>query len=132
MKEDDPDTTMVCMTGARWGGRFARLTARSSNPTESEELDNASEGHDTPVIDEDAPPINKSTGGMDSPVLWVIDDNVSLITRSLESGPSPHTGPSKYPVFMAGKISAPINVEEQAESENPAENIHDLVKQQND
>ena len=82
---------MVYMTGARRGRRSARLMAQSSNPIESEESDNASEGHETPVTDEDAPPINKNTRGMDSPVLRAIDDNVSITTRSLESSPSPHT-----------------------------------------
>ena len=33
---------------------------------------------------------------------------------------------------MAGEASAPVNVEKQVEGENFAENIHDLVKQQND
>ena len=65
---------------------------------------------------------------MDSSVLRVIDDNVSLTTRNLESIPSPHTGPSKYLIFIAGETSAPVNVEEQAEGENSVENIQDLVK----
>lgn len=128
VKEDDPDIAMVCMTRAIRCRRSTRLTARSSNPTKSEESANASEGHETPVTDEDAPPINKNTRGMDSLILWAIDDNVSLTTRSLESSPSPHTGPSKYPIFMAGETSAPVKVEEQAEGGNPVENIQDLVK----
>ena len=69
VKEDDFDIAMVYMIGARHGRRFARLTTRSSDPAESEESDKAFEGHETPVMDEDAPPINKNTGGMDSPVL---------------------------------------------------------------
>ena len=36
VKEDDPDTAMVCITGARRDGGSARLTAQSSNPFESE------------------------------------------------------------------------------------------------
>ena len=122
-EEDDLDIAIVCMTRARRGRHSARLTARSSSPIESEESDNASEGHETPVTDEDAPPINKSTGGMESHILRAIDDNVSLIIRSPESSPSPYIEPSKYPVFMAGETSAPVNVEEQAEGENPVENI---------
>ena len=112
MKEDDLEIAMVCMPRARCGRRSARLTARSSNPAESEESDNALEGHETLVTDEDAPPINKNTRSMDSPVLWAIEDNVSLTTRSPKSSPSPHTRPSKYPVFMAGESSAPVNVVE--------------------
>lgn len=77
MKEDDLDIAMDFMTEARRSRCSARLTARSSNPAESEESDNASEGHETPVTDEDAPPTNKNTRGMDSPVLRAIDDNVS-------------------------------------------------------
>ena len=69
---------------------------------------------------------------MNSPVLRAIDDNVSLNTRSPESSPSPHTGPSKYPVLMARETSAPINVEEQLEGGNSVESIQILVKQQND
>ena len=103
--------------------------AQSSNPIESEESDNASEGRETPVTDEDAPLINKNTGGMDAPVLWVIDYDVSLTTRNLESSLSPYTGLSKYPVFMDEETSALVNAEEQAKVENPVENIHDLVKQ---
>ena len=60
--ENDFDIAMVCMTGARRGRQSARLTARSSNPAKSEELDNGSEGHETPVTDEDALPTNKNTG----------------------------------------------------------------------
>ena len=90
MKEDDLEIAMVCMPRARCGRRSARLTARSSNPAESEESDNALEGHETLVIDEDAPSINKNTGGMNSPVLRAIDDNVSLTTRSPESSLSPY------------------------------------------
>ncbi|XXG47403.1 hypothetical protein AAC387_Pa02g2065 [Persea americana] len=105
VKEDGPDIAMVCMTGARRSRCSARLAARSSNPIESEESDNASEGNENPVTDEDAPLINKNIGGMDSPVLWAIDGNVSLTTRSPESSPSPHTGPSKNPVFMVRETS---------------------------
>ncbi|XXG82304.1 hypothetical protein AAC387_Pa10g0284 [Persea americana] len=122
-KEDDHDTAMVCMIRARRGRRSARLMAQSSNPIESEELDNAFKGHETPVTDEDTPLINKNTEGMDSLVLRAIDDNVSLTTQSLESSPSPHTGPRNYPVFMARETSAPVNVEEQAEGENPVDNL---------
>ena len=80
MKEDDPDIAIVCMTGARRGRRSAKLTAQNSNLAESEESDNALEGHEIPVTNEDAAPIDRNTGGMDSPVLWAIDDNVSLTT----------------------------------------------------
>ena len=69
MKEDDPGTTIVCMTGARRGRRYTRITAQSSNPIEGEESNNASKGHETPLTGEDAHLINKNTGGMNSPVL---------------------------------------------------------------
>ena len=69
MKEDDFDVAMVYMTRTRRDRCSARLTAQSSNPVESEEFDNASECHETPVTDDDAPPTNKNTGGLDSPVL---------------------------------------------------------------
>ncbi|XXG52803.1 hypothetical protein AAC387_Pa03g1023 [Persea americana] len=128
LKEDDIATAMVCMTGARRGRCFAIITAQSSNPIEDEESDNDTEGHETPVIDEDAPLINKNTGRMDSPVLRAIVYNVLLTTRSLEGSLSPHTGPSKYSVFMARETSAPVNAEEQTEGEDPPENIQDLVK----
>lgn len=123
MKEDDPNTAMVYMTGARRGRRFAKLTTQSSNPIKREESDNAFKGHETSVTDEDAPLINKNTGGMDSPIPWVIDDDVSLTTRSLESSLSPHIGPGKYPIFIAGETSAPVNAEEQAKGENSVGNI---------
>ncbi|XXG47264.1 hypothetical protein AAC387_Pa02g1936 [Persea americana] len=80
IKEDDLDTAMICMIGARCSRRYARLTAQSSNPIESEESYKTSKGHETQVTDEDAHLINKNTGGMDSPVLWAIDDDVSLTT----------------------------------------------------
>ncbi|XXG88458.1 hypothetical protein AAC387_Pa12g0666 [Persea americana] len=99
---------------------------------EGEELDDASEGHETLVTNEEAPLMNKNTGGMASPVLWAIDDDVSLTTQSLGSSFSPHTRPGKYSVFMAGETSAPTNAEKQAEGENLVENIQDLVKLQND
>ena len=94
--------------------------------------DNASEGNETPVTDEDTLLINKTTGGMDSPILPAIDDNISLTARSPKSSPSPHIGPRKYPVFVAGETSALVNVEEQVEDGNSIESIHDLVKQHND
>ncbi|XXG82452.1 hypothetical protein AAC387_Pa10g0399 [Persea americana] len=122
---------MVWMTGARCGRRSVRLTGQSSNPSESEESYNASEGHETQVMDEDVSSTNENTRGMDSPILRAIDDNVSLTTRSPESSPSPHTEPDRYLVFMAGETSAPINVEEQIKGGNTTENIHDLVKQWN-
>ncbi|XXG85583.1 hypothetical protein AAC387_Pa11g0633 [Persea americana] len=128
MKEDDFDIVMVCMTEARRSRHSSRLTAQSSNPAETEELDNASEGHEPPVIDEDSPRTNKNTGGMDFPVLRAIDDNVSLTTRSPKSSRSPHTRPSKYAVFMVRETCAPVNVEEQVEGGNTTENIQDLVK----
>ncbi|XXG41553.1 hypothetical protein AAC387_Pa01g1993 [Persea americana] len=121
VKEDDPETAMVCMTGGRRDRRSARLTAQSSNPID-----------ETLVTDENVLLIKKNTEGMDSPILRVIDDDVSLTTRSLENSFSPNTGPCKYPVFMAGEISALVNAEEQFEGENPVENIQDLVKQRND
>ena len=90
MKEDDPNTAMVCMTGTRRGKRSARITVRGSNPMEGEESDNASEGHETLVIDEETPLIGKNTGGLDSPILSGIDDDVSLATQSLGSSFSTH------------------------------------------
>ncbi|XXG42197.1 hypothetical protein AAC387_Pa01g2529 [Persea americana] len=69
---------------------------------------------------------------MASPIIWAIDDDVSLTTRSFESSFSPHTGSGKYSVFMVGETSALVNAEEQVEGENPVENIQDLVKQQNE
>eukprot|EP00268_Persea_americana_P011080 TRINITY_DN14606_c1_g1_i1.p1 TRINITY_DN14606_c1_g1~~TRINITY_DN14606_c1_g1_i1.p1 ORF type:complete len:133 (-),score=13.27 TRINITY_DN14606_c1_g1_i1:71-430(-) len=119
---------MVWMTGAKCGRCFARITAQSPNPIEDEESDNASKGHETPVIDEDAPLTNKNTGRMDSPVLRAIVYNVLLTTRSLEGSLSPHTRPGKYSIFMVGETSAPVNIEEQTEGEDPPENIQDLVK----
>ena len=80
MKEDDPDSAMVCMTGARCGKRSTRIIARNSNPTEGEESNNNSEGHVTPVTDNEVPLIGKNTGGMASPVLRDISDDVSLAT----------------------------------------------------
>ncbi|XXG77454.1 hypothetical protein AAC387_Pa08g1601 [Persea americana] len=111
MKEDDLDTVMVYMTGTQRGRRSAGITARNSNPTDGGESNSAFDGRETPVTDEKTPLVGKNTGGMASIVLWVIDDDVSLITRSLESGFSPLAGPSKYPVFMATETSAPVNVE---------------------
>ena len=80
MKGDDPDIVMVCMTRARRDRHFARITAQSSNPIEGEELDNAFKGHETPIMDEATPMINKNKWGMASFVLRVIDDEVSLTT----------------------------------------------------
>ena len=85
MKEDGFDIAMVYMIGARRGRHSARLMARSSNPAKSKESDNAFEGHEAPVTDEDAPPTNKNAGAMDSPVLRAIVDNVSLTIRSLKA-----------------------------------------------
>ncbi|XXG47868.1 hypothetical protein AAC387_Pa02g2436 [Persea americana] len=119
---------MACITGARRGRRSAKITAQSSNPIESEESDNASKVHETWVIDKDAPLINKNIGGMASPILRAIDDDTSLTTQSLEGSLSPHTGPDKYSVFMAGEARALVNAEEQAEGENLVENVQDLIK----
>ena len=43
----DLDTAIVYMTGARRGKRFARNTARNSNPTEGGDSDNTYEDHVT-------------------------------------------------------------------------------------
>ena len=95
---------MVCITRARRGRHSARLMARSPNPTKSEELDNASEGHETPVTNEDAPPINKNTGGMDSPLLRAIDDNVSITTQSLEAALHPILDQANTPFSWVGRL----------------------------
>ena len=78
IKEDDHDAAMVCMIMTRRGRHSTRITARSSNPIEGEESYNASEGHETPVSDEEAPLINKNTGGTASPVLQAIDDDIFI------------------------------------------------------
>ena len=105
VKEDDHDTVMVYMTETRHGRHFTRITTRSSNPIQGEELDNTSKGYETPVTDEEAPLINKNTEGIASPMLQAIDDNVSLTTRSLERNFSPHTGPRRYSIFKARKLA---------------------------
>ncbi|XXG79862.1 hypothetical protein AAC387_Pa09g0841 [Persea americana] len=123
MKEDDPETVMVCMTRAKCGRRSAKISTQSSNPIEGEESDNTSKGHETPVIDEDAPLTNKNTRGMASPVHVAVDDETSLTMQSLKGSLSPHTGLDKYSVFMAGEAGALVNAEEQAKGEDPVENI---------
>lgn len=45
VKEDDPYTAMVCMTGARRNRQSTRSAARNSDPTERGDSDNTSEGH---------------------------------------------------------------------------------------
>ncbi|XXG82965.1 hypothetical protein AAC387_Pa10g0836 [Persea americana] len=105
MKDDDPDTAMVCMIGVRLDRRSVRTIVRSSNPVEGTTSDNASKGHETPVTDEEAPLMNKNTGGMVSPVLWAIDDDVSLTVWNLESSFLPLTEPGKYSVFMDEETS---------------------------
>ncbi|XXG41770.1 hypothetical protein AAC387_Pa01g2168 [Persea americana] len=110
MKEDDPDIAIVCMTGARHGILSTRSTAHNSSPVEGEESNNTSEGHVTPVTDDETLLTGKNIRGMGSPVLRDIDNDVSLASRSLKSNFSPHTGPGKYSIFMAGETSAPANV----------------------
>ena len=132
VKEDDPDTTMVCMVGTRRGRRSTKIIARNSDPAKGEESENTSESRLTLITDNEAPLVGKNTRGMSSLVLRDIDDDVLPTTRSLKSRFSPHTGLGKYSVFMAGETSAPTIAEEPVKVENSIENMQVLAKLQKD
>lgn len=61
VSEEDPEVAMVCMAGAQCGQRFGRKASRNPEPTDGGDFDGTFEGHVTPVIDDEAPPISKNT-----------------------------------------------------------------------
>lgn len=96
---------MVCMAGALHGRHSTRITARNSDPAVGEESNNTFGGYVTLVTDDETLLVGENTRGISSPVLRDIDDDVSLTTQGLGSSFSPHTGLSKYLVFMARETS---------------------------
>ena len=101
------------------GGPY-RSIALNLEPTDRGDTDGTSEGHVTPVIDDEAPHWGH---------LFSCTPNIELLRPPEVLGvTSHHTGPGKYSVIMAGETSAPANDGKKAEEENLVENVEDLVK----
>lgn len=77
VKEEDPEVAMVCMAGTGCSRRASQSAACNPILTNEPDSDGMSDGHVTPMTDEEAPPINKNTGASSSPVLQSINGDSS-------------------------------------------------------